>query len=457
MHETEATLTLLGVAWRLGVTLFFVVLNGFFVAAEFALVKVRASRIDELAAAGRPAAHVTRHILANLDRYLSGCQLGITMASLILGALGEPAVSRLLLAGARVVGIDVAQAPRWLSFVSIGIAFALVTVLHMTLGEQAPKMWALRRAENTALSVAYPLRLFTVIFGPFIEFINGLSNWMLRVAGLPSDSKSEAVHSAEEIRSILSLSALAGQISDREYELTANIFRMIDLEVRHIVVPRVDVEYLSLERPSEALLETIRESGHTRFPLCERDLDTLVGFIHGKDVLECLLQGKEPDWRSLAREALVVPDSMPLSDLLLELQAKLVHIAAVVDERGTVVGLAFREDVLEEIVGSLGDEFDEQMPMFKQLGPGQFELRGRMSLPEACTRLDITLEDEEEEGQDTIGGYVTARLRRLARTGDRVTVGPYEATVLEATRRRIQRLRLDRCETDAETAASETL
>ena len=443
----------MGVAWRLGATLFFVVLNGFFVAAEFALIKVRASRIDELADAGRQAARVTRHIIANLDRYLSGCQLGITLASLILGALGEPAVSRLLLAGASVAGIDVAQAPRWLPFVSIGTAFALVTALHMTLGEQAPKMWALRRAESTALSVAYPLRLFTATFGPFIWLINGLSNWILRVAGLPSNSEAEGIHSAEEIRSILSLSARAGQISDREYELTANIFRMIDLEVRHIVVPRVDVEYLSLERPSEKTLQTIRQSGHTRFPLCERDLDTIVGFIHGKDVLECLLEGKEPEWRPLAREALVVPDSMPLSDFLLELQANLAHVAAVVDERGTVVGLAFREDVLEEIVGSLGDEFDENTPTFKQLEPGRFELGGRMSLPEVCNRLDIMLEDQEEESQDTIGGYVTARLRRLARTGDRVTVGPYEATVPRghqatdsaSATRKVQNGRRNRC------------
>jgi CBS domain containing-hemolysin-like protein len=442
--EAHTSLDLLGVAWRLGATLFFVLLNGFFVAAEFALVKVRSSRIEELVKQGRRPARSVQHILQHLDRYLSACQLGITLASLILGALGEPAVSVLLLAAARGVGLDVDAHASWLPFVSIGLAFAVITSLHMTVGEQAPKMWALRRAEGTAIHTATVLRVFAWIFGPFIVAINGLSNAMLRIAGLPADATHEGSHSAEEIRSILSLSARAGHISERAYEITENVFRMTQLEVRHIVVPRVDIEFVSLERSPEENLERVRASEHSRLPLCEVGLDTITGLVHTKDVLEQALRGETPDLTGLVREPVFVPDTMPLSDFLLELQTTRQHCAVVLDEHGTAIGLAFREDALEEVVGPLGDEFDKEELEFVALGDGAVELRGRMSIPEVCARLDFELGKDEQESEDTIGGHVTARLGRLARKGDRVRVGPYLATVIEVSRHRVQRLRLER-------------
>ena len=442
---TESTsLDLFGVLWRLGATLFFVLLNGFFVAAEFALVKVRTARIEALARDGSRSARLARHILAHLDRYLSGCQLGITLASLALGALGEPAVSRLLLAAAAAAGFPVAADALWLHVLAFTLAFALITMLHMTLGEQAPKMWALRRPETGALRSAIPLRGFTLVFGPFISAINGISNGILRLVGLPPEAESEASHTAEEIRSILSLSAHHGHITARAHELSENVLRMIDLEVRHIILPRVDAVFLSLEWSFEECVRVVRETSHTRYPLCERGLDTIVGFVNARDVREAVLRGEKPDLQRLAREALFVTETMPLSDFLLEVQRRRVHCAAVVDERGTVIGLAFREDALEEIVGPLGDEFDEDQPEFVEVSPGVFELSGRMSLPEVCDRLDFELDWEEDEEVDTIGGHVTARLGRLPRRGDRVEVGPYRATVLEVARRRVQRLRLER-------------
>jgi CBS domain containing-hemolysin-like protein len=436
----------LGVAWRLGATFFFVLLNGFFVAAEFALVKARTARIEQLARDGSRSARVARHILAHLDRYLSACQLGITVASLALGALGEPAVSRLLLAAIGAFGVAVAPGALWLHVVSFSIAFVLITTLHMTLGEQAPKMWALRRPEAGALRSALPLRAFTLCFGPFISAINAISNAILRLVGLPADAEFDASHSAEEIRSILSLSARHGHITQRAQELSENVLRMIDLEVRHIILPRVDADYLSLEWPFDECVRVVRETNHTRYPLCERGLDTIVGFVNARDVREAVLEGEKPDLRKLAREATLVTETMPLSDFLLELQRHRAHCAAVVDERGTVIGLAFREDALEEIVGPLGDEFDEDQPEFTEVAPGVYELSGRMSLPEVCDRLDFELDWEEDEEADTIGGHVTARLGRLPRRGDRVEVGPYRASVLEVARRRVQRLRLERIE-----------
>ncbi len=450
MTEPHAALDLFGVAWRLGATLFFVVLNGFFVAAEFALVKVRASRIAQLAKEGKRAAPTVQHILGHLDRYLSACQLGITLASLILGALGEPAVSVLLIAGAEAVGLPVAADSGWVPIVSIGLAFAVITVLHMTVGEQAPKMWALRRAEGMALATGPTLRAFTFIFRPFISLINWISNWMLRQIGLEADFGHETHHSAEEIRSILTLSAGSGHISEHEFELTENVFRMIELEVRHIVVPRVEIEFLTLEHTLEDNLRRIGTSGHTRLALCELGLDTIIGIVHVKDVLDYSLRGETPDLQALAREPLFVSDTMSLSNFLRELQTSRQHCAVVLDEHGTAIGLAFREDALEEIVGPLGDEFDEDEPGFVENPDGTFEMRGRMPLPEIEDRLSLELEPGEREEEDSIGGHITARLGRLPRKGDRVPVGRFVATVIDASRRRVQRLRLAPAEPEPE-------
>lgn len=442
MQGGHEALDAVGVAWRLGATLFFVLLNGFFVAAEFALVKIRGSRVDTLVAEGRRGAGVVQHIHAHLDHYLSACQLGITLASLILGALGEPAVSVLLIAAAEAVGLEVAAHSAWLPFVSIGLAFAVITTLHMTIGEQAPKMWAIRRPEGMAVATAPALRLFAWGFAPFIALINSISNGLLRAIGLPGEGHPEVAHDSEEIRSILSLSAGAGQISEREYELTENIFRVTQLEVRHVVVPRADIDLLSLERPLEENLRRIDETQHSRYPVCEVGLDTIVGFLHTRDLLGRAMRREEIDLKALARKALFVPDTMALSNFLTELQAHQAQCAAVLDERGTVIGFAFREDVLEEMVGPLDDEFDDRVEGMRELSNGEFEAPGRMSLPAVLDRLDLVLSAEEDEDEDTLGGHVTARLGRLARAGDVVSMGPYRVEVIAASPRRIDRLRI---------------
>jgi len=442
LTEVHPSLDFFGVAWRLGATLFFALLNGFFVAAEFAIVKVRESRIEQLAGEGRRSARTAQHILRNLDRYLSACQLGITLASLMLGALGEPAVSAVLIAALGELGVAADPGAAWVPWVSIGLAFAIITTLHMTLGEQAPKMWALRRAEGIALRTARPLHAFAWLFGPFIVAVNAISNALLRVVGLRGDRGPATSPTAEEIRSILSLSARAGHISEHEHVLTANVFRMIELEVRHVVVPRVDVEFITLEHTLEENLERIRTSRNSRLPVCELGLDTILGFLHAKDVLDVVLRGESPDLRALVHPPLFVSDTMALSDFLLELQRERQHCAVVLDEHGTAIGLAFREDALEEIVGPLGDEFDDDVQELVKLPGGGFELSGRMSIPEVEDRLDFELSDAEDESEETIGGHVTALLGRLPKKGDAVRVGPYCATVIEVARRRIARIRM---------------
>ncbi len=451
MHETPQ-LDLLGIAWRLGATLFFVLLNGFFVAAEFALVKVRAARIEELADRGQDRAKSVSHILNHLDLYLSSCQLGITLASLVLGALGEPAVSRLILAAAGAMGLELDAHARWLPVVSIGLAFAIITILHMTVGEQAPKMWALRRSESVSLASAPILRAFTFLLRPFIMLVNSVSNWMLRVAGLPDAGHGHEVASVDEIRSILTLSAGAGEISRRQLEISANVLRMVDLEVRHIMVPRTQIEYLSLAASTDDTLEVMRTSSHSRFPLCETDLDSIVGFVHGKDVLERQLSGDALDLRAIAREPLLVPDTMAVPALLREMQGKRSHLAAVVDEHGTVIGVAFREDALEVIVGPLGDEFDDAQQLVRETDAGELEVSGALPFPDLCARLAVSVDDESEE---TVSGYLVARLGRLPRQGDTVEMEGYRLTVLEVHRRRASRIKVVALPAEEEEQAAE--
>jgi CBS domain containing-hemolysin-like protein len=434
MEQGHVGLDLFGIAWRLGATLFFVFLNGFFVAAEFALVKVRRSRIQKLVEEGRRRAKVADHLLSHLDRYLSACQLGITLASLALGALGEPAVARLLVAGAGAFGLVLDASEPALRIVAFGLAFLVITILHMTLGEQAPKIWALQRTEKTALHTAVPLRAFAMFFRPLVTVVNGISNAILKGVGVSLLHGVQSTHSAEEIRSILSMSARAGNISERQREIAENVFKLIDLEVRHILVPRVDVVFLSMQDSPEENLRKIGESGHSRFPLCEAGLDTLLGFVHSKDVLDRLLGSKEIDLRDLARGAVIVPDTQPLSELILELQKKRSHCAAVVDEHGTVTGLAYLEDALEEIVGPMGDEFDLPAAGVRKLGKGRFEVPGGTALPEAAERLGLDLDDADE---DTIGGHIVALLGRLPRRGDQLTLGSYLVTIQDVARRRI--------------------
>jgi CBS domain containing-hemolysin-like protein len=432
--------------WRLAATLFVVLVNAFFVAAEFALVKVRRTQIQALVEAGSSRARTAQHVLDHLDRYLSACQLGITAASLILGWLAEPAVAELLLVGAGALGIGLDPGDPWLHAAALALALGLITTLHMTLGEQAPKIFAIHRAEKTALRVARPLRLFAEAFRPLIFVINALSNGVLRLLGLSLEEIGDsAAHSAEELKRILTASAGSGEITRRQLELAQNVLDIIELEVRHIMVPRVDVVFLSLQNSPDENLRIVRESGHSRFPLCAVGLDTVMGLVHAKEVLTAPAAGGAPDLRALARPPVYVSATQSVSRLIFQLQRSRSHCSVVVDEHGTCVGLAFLEDALEEIVGPIFDEFDEATPGVVRLGSGSIEMPGSLSLPEAAGVLELgDLEDES----DTIGGYVVARIGRLPRKGDRIEVGDFVATVESVLRRRIERLRFDPLDKD---------
>lgn len=424
-------------AWRLGVTMLFVLANGFFVAAEFALVKVRGTRLDALIEAGNRKAGVARHILDRLDHYLSACQFGITLASLILGWLAEPAIAQLLITGVGALGFAVSPDSALTHAVSLTLALSIVTVLHMTVGEQAPKIWAIRRPEQMVLLIAYPLRLFATLFRPIIWFINALSNALLRAGGLTA-SHSDESHDLAEIKEILAVSAAAGQLSHRQVEFASNVLKLVDIETRHILVPRVDIEFLSQRRTVEENLRVIREAGHSRYPLCEFDLESVQGIVHARDLIAALLDGAVPDLAKIARKPLFVTEGGKLSRLIRRMQSERRHCAVVLDEYGSTIGMAFLEDALEHVVGTIGDEFDQNVPMIAEDGDGILTVPGGMSLPEAANHLQM---GDCDSSADTIGGFIVERLGRLPAEGDETTVAGYAVTVEKIERNRVRWLR----------------
>lgn len=441
MTDAQAPLDALAYLSRVAATLFFVATNGFFVAAEFALIKVRSARIDARAEEGSAPARIVRNLHSHLDRFLSACQLGVTLSSLILGWIAEPAVAEMLLAAAGSVGWVIPANASWLHGAALGLALAIVTLLHITLGEQVPKIWAIHRAETTALLIAYPLRAFAAIFWPFIYVVNEISNLLLRRAGIAPSEIAESALTVEEIKTILAGAASAGNITARQAEIADNVFGLIDLEVRHILVPRVDAVTLSLANSDDENLRIIRESGHSRLPLCHVGLDSVIGIVHTKDVMQALLEGVPPDLQRIARPPIFVPDTQPLSQLIARMQQTRTHCTVAVDEHGTAIGLVFLEDAIEILVGPIADEFDDTVSTPVRSADGSVVMPGEFPLPEAAELLELSdLGDE----CDTIGGHVVTLLGRMPRPRDEVQVGCYRATVLRISRRRIDLLRFEK-------------
>ncbi|HMR04847.1 MAG TPA: hemolysin family protein [Polyangiaceae bacterium] len=415
----------------LGLGMLFVALNGFFVAAEFALVKVRSTQIEPHAARGELRGKTSMHLIGNMDAYLSACQLGITLSSLALGWIGEPAFAWIL---APVLEKIPGISPAATQTVGITVAFTLITVLHIVLGEQAPKTFAIRRPEATTLLLSLPLYAFFKITYPLIWLLNHASNALLRLVGVAPVSEAELAHSEEEMRLMLS-SEHAGELHKDTRKLLDNIFELTHRVARHIMVPRADVIYLSLTQSVEDNIEIARESAFTRFPLCKGDLDEVVGLLHIKDLFY-----KQDELKSLEdinRDLEFVPETLPLDKLLRRMRQERLHMAAVVDEYGGVSGIVTLEDVIEEIVGQIQDEFDEEHPDVVAMEPGVWRVAGSILVMDLEQAIGLELSDRDE---DTVGGLVLSELGRSPRIGDSVQVGIAQFSVLEANRRRIHLL-----------------
>ncbi len=413
-----------------------VLLNAFFVATEFAIVKVRHTRIQELVDSGLKRAAATRAVIGNLNAYLSACQLGITLASLGLGWVGEPAFARLFepLFPAGGPGRSVA-----VHSAALTAAFLLITVLHVVVGEQAPKILALERPEAVALVVSWPIRIFHAAVYPLIAVLNRAAGITVRALGLTPPRKGSEAHSEEELRIILAGSHAAGEISATHARLLENALDFADRTVRQIMVPRGDVVFLDVNRPYPANLAVARMGGHTRYPLCDGDLDHVVGVVNIKDLFLSQPRSREDsDLKAVAREPLVLPESLRLERALAIFQKQHLHLGIVLDEYGGTSGIITLEDVLEELTGEIQDEFDQEPPKVLDVGGGRVSVDAALPLDEIEEKLGIREEVDEEV--DTLGGLAVARLGRLAKAGDVVTLGGRRVEVTRVRGRRILRL-----------------
>ncbi len=420
-----------------------ILINGFFVSVEFALVKVRTTQIDELAEQGNWAAKLTSKALDRLDFYLSASQIGITVASLALGRAMqnwvEPMVAQAL-EFVRIPATPLALAGISISTVTL-TALTLVTFLHMALGEQAPKNLAIRHPRVVVLLTAPPLVILSYVFSPVIWVLNKASNLTLWALGLGHTNPAELAHSEEELRLIVAESVAGGHLSRNERMMIENVLNLEEKSARRVMIPRPDIVYLSLARPFEENLRLARQAGHTRFPLCEDDLSTVVGMIHVKDVFRAgAYQNGRADLRQLARKIPFLPVTLRLDQLLLEFQRNRVHLAMLLDEYGSVVGMVTLENVLEELVGPIQDEFDRETPPITPLGQAIYEVEATCPLDVLAETIGLEIPETDAE---TAGGLVLDLLGRLAKPGDSVTANGHLFTVLRADPTRIRKIRVE--------------
>jgi len=419
-------------SWLLLLAFLLVLANGFFVAAEFAIVKVRSTQLTELADEGSARARMARRLTKRLDAYLSATQLGITLASLALGWVGEPAFEHILKPYFQSLGGMSEVAAR---SVSATFAFVVISVLHIVLGELAPKSMAIQKPVGTSLWIAYPLHWFYVITYPAIVVLNGVSRGILKIFGIHPASEHETAHSPEELRLILRSSEKAGILSEENREIIEGVFQFSKRTARQIMVPRTDVVVLSVTRTIEENLETIRTTRHTRYPLCEGSLDHTIGLIHVKDLLLAQLRGPGRSLLELKREILFVPENSTVESLLSQFIEQKTHMAVILDEYGGASGIVSLENITEELFGQIQDEFDRERPEIEPLGNGRYRVRGDYLIEDLADRLKVDVGEPDEE---TVGGYVAARLGREVTPGDKVDLGDLAISVLEAERFRVR-------------------
>ncbi|MCY9513814.1 hemolysin family protein [Paenibacillus apiarius] len=390
----------MGIGFNLFMVAILIVLTAFFVATEFAIVKLRSSRVDQLVLEGRKNALAVQRVTSNLDGYLSACQLGITITALGLGWLGEPTVEAMLrpLFDKWHIQSDISHVMSFL------IAFISVTFLHVVIGELAPKTVAIQKAEAISLATAKPIIYFHKMMYPFIWLLNGSANLLVRLFGFKPVKEHEEAHSEEEIQIILSESYQSGKINNTEYGYVSRIFAFDELLAKEIMVPRTDMICLYTNNSLQENLSIIRKEQYTRFPVATNSKDHIVGMINTKQLFLEYDNNPDFDFKKLVHPILTVPEVIPIKSLLKQMQQKRVHIALLVDEFGGTSGLITIEDILEEIVGEIRDEFDtNERKDIEKLAENCYLIDGKVNLHEFCNLTGIIIENKEV---DTIGGWV---------------------------------------------------
>ena len=415
-----------------------ILFNAFFVVSEFAIVKIRHTKLEEMAQNGNKRAGIALKITAHLDTYLSAIQLGITLASLGLGWIGEPAVASLL---EKLFGTFFAENKILLHSVSFGLAFSLITLLHVVLGELIPKSLAIQSTEKFVLMIAYPLYLFKRTFYPFIWVLDTLTLKILHLMGVTPTSESEAAHSEEEIKLIVNASQKGGVIDDTERDIIENAIDFSEIYAHEVMIPRQDMNCLFLDDSFEEVMSFVKRTKHTRYPLCDHDRDNIVGMIHIRDLLEhCEEKLGKRQLNKIARQILFVPENESISDVLHLMMKKHTHVAIVVDEYGGTAGMLSMEDILEELVGDIKDEHDEpEAEEIRRVDETVCEFDGKVLIEDAYECMNLPCPERDES---TIGGYVFTLLAREPKIGDKVEDENCRFEVIAASRMRIKRLRV---------------
>jgi CBS domain containing-hemolysin-like protein len=440
--ESAEALTMGSIALRLSVVFLLVFANAFFVAAEFALVGARRSKVDAMVARGDSRARTVRYALTHLDRYISGTQLGITLASLALGWLGEPALAAMIDRIFAAFGVDIATGVAHTT-AAITIAFLTITFLHIVLGELAPKTLALLAPEEVSRWVARPLIVFARVMSPFIWLLNGAANLLLRPFGIRTASEAGHVHTAEELRLLVVQAREQGTIDATDSAMLAGVFDFHQKRARDVMRPRTEVVALPADATEDEVRELIYQQRYSRYPVYEHTLDNVVGVFVAKDLL--LYRGAEPfELRRAMREPLFVPDSRPAERVMDDLRKTRAQMAIVLDEFGGTAGILTLEDLVEEVVGDIADEYDVHTRKSIET-EGVLELVGSMSLVDVRSDYAIPV---PEGSWSTLGGYVFSQLGRVAAVGDRVGFPGGELEVVATDGRRVAAVRVHRVPAD---------
>ncbi len=426
---------------RLVAVIFLVLMNGFFVAAEFALVSVRGTRIAELVAKGNSAAKWAAKALEHPDQVIAATQLGITLASLGLGWIGEPALSHLLEPLIELLPIKLQEGAS--HSISVGVAFTIITFLHVIVGELMPKSIALQNPEATSLWVARPTLWTETLFKPFIWILNGTGNALLKMIGVNPADAHQLAHSVEELKMIVTASAEEGVMETEEQEMLHAIFDFGELLVRRVMIPRTEIVAFEADIHLEEAINIAIHSQYTKFPVYDDDLDNIIGIVHIKDLLRAAHDARRKDYkvRELLREAYFVPESVPVKSVLNQFRVQRRHIAIVMDEFSGTAGLVTLEDLLEEIVGEVSDPFDNTQPEIQQHSDGTVIIGGLVSIEEINKKFGFMLKDPN---YDTIAGFVMGKLDRIPEKGDIVEHEKVRLLVKEMDGMRIARLVLER-------------
>jgi CBS domain containing-hemolysin-like protein len=439
-HFTKLAAYFLGSSMIFGVvfTLFLVLLNGFFVAAEFAIVKVRASQLEIRAQSGHRAANLASHIVSHLDGYLAATQLGITLASLGLGWIGERTFEEIFKVFLESLGMHLE--PSIVTTISIVIGFLIITMMHIIFGELAPKSLAIQRSEKVTLYVAYPLQAFYVVFRPFIWVLNGMSNVILKAFGI-TPSHEEEVHSNDELKFLMQQGKETGAIEATDYDIIKNAFDFSERTARQVMVPRTQLMAINLEDFDEQNLEEIVEARFSRIPCYEGGLDNIVGVVYLKDVLLKMRRNEPLDIRQIMRPVSMIPETKKIGSLLKEFQQKHEQIAVVINEYGGTSGIITMEDILEELVGEIQDEFDDEAPFVELLKDGTFHVMAGTSIDDINEHLPHPI--KKDEHYETLAGLLSLKFGSIPAVNERIEFDNYRFTVVKRSKNLVTLVHLE--------------